>query len=346
MPNIYLLPLSETNVIRRASALLEGDIFSSGAVRRTESDLLVAIRRELPGLTPLSSAQIETLANERGFSRAEFESMAAQIPDSSLPDPPPVSPGNGDDLYPNQPEGWLVFREQEWHSLVDNTGITWAGALVREGEFRLNVSDPTSPDGTGIVAEVFFPEGMPDGTTPGRVATQAPTQREVFIGDYVKFSQDFSWHRLGIKMLLFQLPNQVGWIIMGGGGDGFQPEMGGSAPNPRISSRTGGAISAEDPLIRDEVFPFNVSEPPAYQRGQWMRREFYFRMNTPGVADGAVRMQIDGVLVTNYEEVNFGITQDAGWGQVQYGMTWGGGGSAVPQDQTIRIAHFRLLTPP
>ena len=94
MPNIYLLPLSETNGIRRVSTLLDDDIFSSGAVRRTESDLIVAIRRELPGLTPLSSAQIAALASERGFSQAEFEAMASQVPVPGVVDPgdPPGDP--------------------------------------------------------------------------------------------------------------------------------------------------------------------------------------------------------------------------------------------------------------
>ena len=257
--------------------------------------------------------------------------------------PPSEWEGSGDPLYPNQPEGWVIWREQEWHSLQDNTGITWAAALERNGEFRLGIPDPTAPDGSGVVAEVFFPQGMPDGSTPGRVATHAPAHREVFIGDYVKFSEDFSWHTLGIKMLLFGLPGG-GWVTMGGGGYGFSEMHEYPPPQMGIGSRTGGTIQSPIPLIRDEIFPYNVNPPPPYERGEWMRREYYFRMNTPGDPNGIARMWIDGVLVTDIEGIDFGRDQ-IGWGQIQYGMTWGGGGSAVPHDQTIRIAHLRVLTP-
>jgi trimeric autotransporter adhesin len=253
--------------------------------------------------------------------------------------------GSGDLLYPNEPSGWTIHREQEFRSLVDNTGATWGSRLISNGEFRLNIADPTNPAGTGVVAEVFFPEGMSDGTGPGRIATSMPrNEPEVFVGDYIKFSDNFSWHSLGIKILLFGL-GDGGWITMGGGGHGFSEMRDTPAPNMSIGSRTGSAVSTgSDSLIRGEVFRFNVSDPPEYQRGEWMQREFHFRLNTPGTANGVVRMWIDGVLVTEYTDVDWG-TNAPDWGEIQYGMTWGGGGSAVPHDQTIRIGHLRVSHP-
>ena len=249
--------------------------------------------------------------------------------------------GSGDELYPNQPEGWTVWREQEYHSLTDQTGSTWASSLIQEGELRLGVFDPTAPDGSGVVAEAFFPQGLPDGLEPGRMGTAAPPTREVFVGDYIKFSENFEYHNLGIKISMFMLPFPEGTIIFGGGGNGSWNTP---APSMRVSARTARTIINPDPLIAGEGWPHNMAEPPEYTRGDWMRREIYLRMNTPGMTDGALRMWLDGVLVTSYENIDFGTTQ-SDWHYLNYGFTWGGGGVAVPHDQYIRVAHTRMLMP-
>jgi len=276
--------------------------------------------------------------------------VAGQVGHGALTVGSTSSPATGSGLYPNQPASWVVHREQEFHSLRDNTGAIWGSMLNPPGggEMRLGVSDPTSPDGTGIVAEVFFPRGMADGMDAGRLGTSAPSnQREVFIGDYVKFSEGFQYHHMGIKMLLFNV-HQQGSITMGGGGE--QPIRGSNPstrpPNMSVGSRCGGCISTSAPLWNNgEIFTYNIQYPPAYTTGQWMRREFYFRLNSaPGVRDGVVRQWIDGVLTTEYTDIDWGMNVPD-WGSIVYGFTWGGGGSAVPQDQTIRIAHFRMTHP-
>jgi uncharacterized protein YjdB len=330
-----------------------------GASRQFNVEARDANGNPVPGVSAtwsssnLSVATVTSTGRVSAVSQGSAQiraSVAGQVGHASLTVGSTSSPSTGSGLYPNQPAGWVVHREQEFRSLTDNTGAIWGSMLNPPGggELRLNVSDPTSPDGTGIVAEVFFPAGMADGMDAGRIGTSTPrNQREVFIGDYIKFSAGFQYHNMGIKMLLFNV-HQLGWITMGGGGEspirGSNPAT--QPPNMSVGSRCGGCIRTSAPLWNNgEIFTYNVQYPPAYTTGQWMRREFYFRLNSaPGVRDGVVRQWIDGVLTTEYTDIDWGMDAPD-WGSVVYGFTWGGGGSAVPQNQTIRIAHFRMTHP-
>lgn len=226
--------------------------------------------------------------------------------------------------YLNAP-GLPVIAESDWGSISSPWGrvVRYAGADIRIVD---DATDPVSPPG---VLEFFYPQGLRDGYEPGVVYTSAKGAREVFAGIILKFEEGFSWHALGIKLNLLQT-NLGGWLTLGGGGYGGPT---GTPPDISVGSRALG--------FSPEVFPYNVANPPAYTRGQWMKLEWHARINDPGMSNGIVTLWINGVRVTDYRNVRFpeGTT---GFVEFQHAGTWGGGGSAVPQDQSFFIARTLL----
>lgn len=261
------------------------------------------------------------------------------------PSPPVLPPPAGVRLFPNMPAGFRVVMRNEMRGRQSQIGGNWFGYEqfpndTYGGRWTWNKVDASNPAGTGRYAEMLFPKGLPDGKDPARVAFSMGQGTEVFIGDFLRFSENFEWHNLGIKIM--NLNTLGGWLFHGGGGHGFSEA---NMTAPALSVAVRGATAEPPGLVRDEVFRHNRATPPPYTRGQWVRRELYLKKNTGNSRNGIIRLWLDGVLVTEYTQVDFGLGDIAGWGECSLGMTWGGGGRAVREDQTIDVAIVEVAKP-
>ena len=247
-----------------------------------------------------------------------------------------VDDGTTDPEFTNEPAGFVALQDNPW-TCLDDTGC-WPSYNPRNAgapsDIRI-VQDGTDPTGQDdSVLELFYAEGHADGYDPGRTWYSVGGQ-EAFVGLWMKFSSNFSWHRWGVKQTLFNMGG-VGWFYINGGGYG-----GGARPYDPPHQSVGSRALGFDP----EVQPYldGVGEVP-YTRGEWMKVEWYVKLNDPGQANGVTRLWIDGVLVTDVRDLMFPSDVNE-LGVLSHAGTWGGGGEAVPHDQYIRFARTYVSVP-
>ncbi len=227
--------------------------------------------------------------------------------------------------FPNEPPEFVQIANTDWSSLANGWAINYRN--TEYGSVYL-VEDHAEPISPGSALAIFYEEGFPDGFGPAAVF-HALGVSEVFIGMSLRFDDDFAWHAMGVKMNLLAL-GPGGWHTLGGGGFG-----GPTGVPPDISLGSRGL--SWDP----EVLPFNI-QTPEYGPYDWIIAEWHVRLNTPGQADGVARMWINGELVTENTQAVFPADTIV---QFEHSGTWGGGGSAVTQDQAWYVGHTYMSVP-
>ncbi len=239
--------------------------------------------------------------------------------DLSVSGPQSPPPGGADSEFRNAPQGFSVVRDSNWSSLSG-----W-GHANRSGQARI------ASLGGRSVLEMLYPQGMPDGSDPGVVATGLNGQ-EVFFGTTMLFDNHFVQHNLGIKLHLLST-NAGGWIWINENRTHRPGQVGGNvAPGFGIGIKGSGSPTNID-FIGGDNLRHNAGAAPQVGLGEWVKLEVYVRINDPGTSNGIVRFWINDVLVTEYTNIRWGssVTRLGGF---QHAGTWGGGGSAVPHAQS------------
>lgn len=283
----------------------------------------------------------------------------------------------GGGLYTNQPEGTVfadhfydglsggepivyakVGGEDAYYGFTDDVGRNWGVAMNRNREATLTTGhvDPTSPT-TRRIGRVLFANGLADGedvliVSPGNLGSGA---RDAWFGNIIRLQEDWIYHGLGVKALINNFARTGGGsytFLSGGLTDGGYAEM--STWNaPKLSSSCHGFAlvdrGANPPLIaggaggdNQGIFPYNVSTPPLKPRGSWIKWEVRITLGTVGQSNGRFRLWIDGQLVTDYNGIRW-PDDIANLGIYTIAFTWGGGGSALTQNQFFDFANTRIV---
>jgi len=82
--------------------------------------------------------------------------------------------------------------------------------------------------------------------------------------------------------------------------------------------------------------PHNVGEPPMVRRGEWDKIKLYVRLNTPGVADGIVRLWVNDSLRMEHHGLNLREHTDYAMGRLilsGYSADSTGGEGALYHDE-------------
>ena len=84
-----------------------------------------------------------------------------------------------------------------------------------------------------------------------------------------------------------------------------------------------------------------------YVKGQWNDMELSVVLNTPGVADGRLRVSHNGRVVVDVEQVYFRHTADQLWDSVFLQTFYGGKASwwAPTQPTRLLLGNFSLSVP-
>jgi hypothetical protein len=241
----------------------------------------------------------------------------------------PLPPGSDPAVtWPNEPAGMTLVSDYGFESL---TG-PWRYRQEHADGFGRIVSDPQAPLSSGMAMEFVYPRGFTAaGHAPASMTPPAfDAAGEMYLGFHFKANAEWQSHESGINKIGY------GWL-RGMTTFGFVWHWGTGTLEGRQLTRV---ISFfEGPNVR-YLHP-NTAAAFVMEPGRWYRIEIYWRPSSASeVADGALRIWVDGRLATSYE----GITTTPGpIDRVYFSPTWGGRGTIEKQhDDYFRIDHVRF----
>ncbi len=272
------------------------------------------------------------------FSTPSMTSVSSgTITVSSTPPPPSGT-------CSNEPAGYARIQDQPWNVAPKSaTGLRSMGWFNDDAldDFKLTIqSDPTAPFSSSSVIRGEFNAGDAGGSAPFSVRrsfVSGELYPKLYLCMYVKHDANFD--------------NTNG----NAGSKFFWPagDAPGSFGSDTYTSHDG--VNMDFALFQqnrvDRQLGQNVG--PAGQarmvtrRGQWVRYEMLFVMNTAnGAANGQFHAWIDGVKTHQYTDVDFNISAARAWQSLRWEPTYGGGTNPVPHDQYQYIDHLRISGSP
>jgi len=244
---------------------------------------------------------------------SEGKNGSSSITVAALP-PPPTN------LYPNEPSGLTVIKEDNWEAGLLGA---WFRKFTSADKPITIVPITDSPLGQGQALEIGFLAGHQGGGGT-ELEYDIPTllqPREMFVGYYVQVSSNWQGHSSGINKMVY----------LDDGGSSFSAmwyEMFGSGSSPLglyIVNQSGSGPSG----MHENIQAVN------FTRGVWHKVEIYQKQGSPGI----IRVWVDGILATDRSDV---FTRDAAIGMVTISGIWGGIGDTKQHFDYMRFDHIRI----
>jgi len=279
-------------------------------------------------------------------------------------DAPPSSLGPTSSGFPNAPRStdWTTVGSIEWQAPVplrrdpvfepDNGShlVDWGDDdPARQWERQTAVVvDPEVPGTSKSVLELRLPRGLQGGYAATKIG-QHPEHRgngpllwdpalstgHLYLGVWVRFSPGFTTNRNVAQKVLYvksDLPANAALahapIIM------FNDDAGGDQLWPTyIPQHPFGRYEAPRTAAND------------LNDGRWHLVEMLQGPNTPGVANGTLRIWVDGRLEGDWATAKFfDVGQVPSLNRLEINPIFGGGPNPVPQDQWIRLGPMLVRT--
>jgi hypothetical protein len=221
---------------------------------------------------------------------------------------PGAPPGDG---FQNQAMGLTLRYDKVWSS---PTG--WS-LDSHQGQVSV-VADASSPSGFSL--RFFHPSGLPDGDSVGAAFPSGgsfPAADEVYFGIRMRYDSFWVPHAQGSKQHEIYVEDSGRLIVVEGKDGGRALDF---APRYHVGV-------SDTSLPHTEVLGSTLTD--------WHDVEVHIRRNT-GTNDGFLRVWNNGVLQQDVTP----WTQPSGMDELFVGYhigTWGGGGSAVPHNQSYYI---------
>jgi uncharacterized protein YjdB len=263
-------------------------------------------------------------------------------------------------LYPNQPSGLTRFAELNFNALPGVAGSlgTLLGnyyTLVSPASHMAIISDPTAPQSPSSVLQVDFQVG----TQPGSAAASGYREFGGWDGAGVLSNTEYSEY---YESTWFKIPTpdfetqEVGVKMLGywGVGNNNQPSATGTGPTQMYSimrgSGTGTTIMSSWNLdmytdgVSTRALPQNMNLSTKITAGSWHHFETYMKLNTVGQSNGIWKWWLDGVLIGDYEDMQFiSATQPSGFFGRSMDLVWGGqGGTAKTRTDYVWFDHMYM----
>jgi hypothetical protein len=294
------------------------------------------------------TARARGTAKIRAGVKGRTGSAQVQITQASTP-PPPETGGGG--AWPNQPSGFTLITDQPWDELPSHPSNPWSW---NENSRAAIVADASAPTPGSRVFRAMVRKGT-DGSGTHNTWYSFPGKHhhgEIYFAAWYKFPTDWQNHLVGTKQL---------WPAYDGVHNQFYTGFSSREMKPRVHLQ--GQTWGNRNLI--------VNMGPASHRDltrwrdQWVRLEYYIKMNTvnqlgknKSVADGIVRvwMTAGGQThqIMNHEDVKFLSVDAQGnhWSPsferrssgkfngIKWNPTYGGMGDPAPRDMFNYTAHI------
>lgn len=205
-------------------------------------------------------------------------------------------------------------------------------------EVTSDASAPMSP--SGVLKSTLY-AGNSSGGMQLNFVTPTPNNREMFMGIMWRTNPGFQGRPNSNKLFFLRGPQANGvWIF------GNSALVNGSAPLIFGHNTGGGLLDNSHACAGDlglACYP-NVGDGTLHV-GTWTKIEAYVKSSTTNTSrDGIVRWWINGVLVGNYTNLNYGGT--SGINEWVWSETWDGGVNPLPTvDWNHFIDHLYLSIP-
>ena len=249
-----------------------------------------------------------------------------------------VSEWTGNADYPNEPTGFTPIFEHALDAIPSSSnGIlgNWRSTPSGQPNFSI-VADADAPFGPNVL-DIKYRAGMRAGDSPGKffISGSFPGfsgdqgYEEIYYSHYVKLVGS-DWEQPPANQKLFYSPR----------GTGGKPFLG-------LRSTTGSGGSGA--LVADFPFKWSMNNAPifssgrAFKVGQWHHIELYMKHSTIDVADGIVKVWLDGALQINdtaYLSRFTGAPRGpGGWNDYEFTPVYGGTGWIKVREDHIRVDH-------
>jgi hypothetical protein len=206
----------------------------------------------------------------------------------------------------------------------------WSGTESRHPNFTI-VSDPSAPNGDGLVGQMYFAAQMRAGTGPAYSTIYFPPRlSKVYISIWAKISSNWIGNQSSVNKMFF-----IG-SALGNNQFFFSANGAGSAPlYPHLMWQGVVDVDANNQRRRAP----NVGSQQIV-RGVWQRWEFLFTCNSAlNVFDGTADLWIDGKHITTAKDISwFQVkhpTRPCNMNMFNWNPTYGGGGASPGVNQYL-----------
>jgi uncharacterized protein YjdB len=333
------VPVASVSVALGTSSIVAGGTTAATATLRDASGNVLTGRNVAWSNTPSTGASISSdgtvtaLAAGAETITATSEGVSGSAALIIAPPPPPPS---GSSTCPNEPAGLTMVSDQPWNAVPPNLNAVDAAGwgVDRNPENLTIVSDPTAPRSASNVVHGIFPAGGAGGTAPFRVERPFATQSygTIFECVWLMHSPNFTDNgNIGTKVSFYRGSGQNHYW-------GFESASGKDQFYFLVELQGGGG---------DRTIRTSVTQGPgtavfqALPTGVWRRYEVLVSANTPGTANGILKVWADGVLIINLSDVAWwGAGQTPSWTGIAWEPVYGGGLNPIPVTMFQAFDHW------
>jgi uncharacterized protein YjdB len=267
---------------------------------------------------------------------------------------PKQSAGSGSGAArPNEPSGFTRWAEHDFSCIPGASGCSLvAGHASNSLDSNYSiVNDGSAPNGIGRALRIRYPDGLKDGSSPGRFfvrdqssSSAATPLREWYVSMWILL-EGSDWETPPANLKLWY--NGIGKMGEANKGGSIHLNRGGGANT--LASAYGTRFTARPcPTCTIKNYSDNlVGDQKVYEVGRWHHVEFYGSLSTPGREDGVYRMWVDGRLVNERLNVQNQHPDDwtTGFYEFHWAPVWGGAcssGCPKVRDDHMRLAHLYI----
>ena len=263
-------------------------------------------------------------------------------------------------LYPNQPANLARLAEDDFAAFPGVAGVlgTLAGNFFSQQSPSTHmsiVSDPTALVAPKSALQVDFEQGTVAGYETatgyrqfggwdGPNLLSNTEYSEYYESTMFKIpTPDFETQAVGVKILgYWGVGNNNQSLATGTGPTDLYAVMRGSGKGTSIMSSWNLDMYTQG--ISTTVLPQNMNLSTKITAGTWHQFETYMKLNTIGQSNGIWKWWLDGVLIGDYENMQFiNASHSSGfWGRYM-NLVWGGqGGTPKTRTDYIWFGHMYM----
>jgi hypothetical protein len=262
---------------------------------------------------------------------------------AKLTPPPPPVPVVA--RHPNEPAGLTRVLEHDGAAVPGGLAGWWSTPTTT----RLTIAaDGTAVASPAAVLDTKLPNGMASGVAPvtwrawaEKLSTSSPRYRRLYVSLWLKIpGADFQNQAVGTKLWYVAYGNTVqdnaGFLLLQGtGATALQSAM-------KLQLYLSETDDADGP---SHAHGQNVDSRALVTVGAWHHLEVTLDAGTPDHADGAYRVWVDGVKVSEstaqkYLDSRHSFTQ--GFFMWQWTPVWGGMGGTRTRDDHLLVDHVYI----
>ncbi len=292
---------------------------------------------------PIATAAV--LAADQGWTNAALTALAAE--DASrqtvvqihrgqqFHDPAVARPA-----HPNLPPGFTVRLDEPFDSLSGPLGSGVHNGLWTNPSITSITSDPAAPESVPNILQRLYPSGSAFGPT-GFAEQPFVSSTEVYISDRMMLSNPWTFNPSSVNKQWFIGTNEnlaaVNQIICS--------IIGTTIGNAKVGVGVQSPTQTSPNYIAPGVFANNIAAGLLGTLAAWHQIEVYMRGNTgPNVADGLLKVWVDGVLVSDNSDVIYCSTGPGRFRYIQNNAYWGGSSGTHDQDDYVWNDHLFIAS--